>query len=145
MDLKKVDELLRMSGNCQSTVELLKIELLSKIAYNTTRMVDLLGGQMELPFNKPVQTAPEFKEKVESKVKEAVEVAIEKKVEETAPKKEKPKAELPTKDEVMPKLVSFIQDNGEEALAKVFKELGDYKNFPAVPQDKYPELLTKIS
>lgn len=177
MDLKKVDELLRMKGNCAAAVDTLTIELLSVIANNTSRIVQLLenqaSGQQELALGNPnspkvyakdvLKTKKEFTEEVKEKVEEAIDEEVKKpvakkaapkKVEEPkqeakpAPKKEEPKAEpqaeLPTKEEVMEKLVAFIQANGEPALAEVFKELGGYANFPAIPQDKYPELLTKI-
>jgi len=188
MDLKKVDELVRMRNNCGAATDVLIIELLSVIANNTSRLVQIeenkISDQQELPFgntNPPkvyakdvLQTnngpTPEevkaeiAKEKEEQKAKKEVEVpnaklnynlnkkkAAPKKVEEPKQEvvKEEPKVEtqeeLPTRDEVMSKLVEFIQDNGEEALANIFKELGGYANFPAVPQEKYPELLNKIA
>jgi len=175
MDLKKVDELVRMRNNCGAATDVLIIELLSVIANNTSRLVQIeenkISGQRELPLDNPnppkvyakdvLQTKKEFTQKVEEKVEEAIEEEVKKPApkKKAAPKKveepkeevvkEEPKVEtqeeLPTRDEVMEKLVAFIQDNGEEALANIFKELGGYANFPAVPQEKYPELLNKIA
>ncbi len=168
MDIKKVDELLRMQGNCKAATETLTIELLSTIANGVARLVQIeenkLHGQMELDLRpKPAtESKKEFTKKVEEKVEDAIEKVEP--VKEPAPKKkaapkeveepkvevvkEEPKAEapkeLPTRDEVLEKLVAFIPVNGEEALANIFKELGGYANFPAIPQDKYPELLNAI-
>lgn len=176
MDIKKVDELIRMRNNCGAATDVLIIELLSAIANNTSRLVQIeeskISGQQELPFGNtnppkvygksPAETKKEFEQKLNEKVEEAIDEVAKKPApkKKTAPKKaepkqepvevkEEPKAEvqqeLPTKDDVMEKLVAFIQDNGEEALANIFKELGGYTNFPAVPQEKYPELLNKIA
>jgi hypothetical protein len=150
MDIKKVDELLRMKGNCAATVDILIIELLSTIANNTARLIQIeqskLSGQMELDLEpkqeKVTESKQEFKQQVEQKVQEA----IEKKSKDIPPHLEEVvEKELPTEDKVREKLVDFIQNNSEEALANILKELGDYANFPAVPQEKYPELLNKIA
>lgn len=109
MDIKKVDELLRMQGNCKATTEALTIELLSTIANGVARLVqieeDKLHGQMELDLRpKPTTESKEtFTKKVEEKVEEAIEKVEP--VKKPAPKKkaapkkvEEPvevKAELP--------------------------------------------------
>jgi len=156
MDLKKVDELIRMRNNCGAATDVLIIELLSTIANGVTRLVQIeegkLHGQMELDL-RPNTESRKVEEKVEEPVKKPApkKKVAPKKVEEPKQEviKEEPKVEtqeeLPTRDEVMSKLVDFIQNNGEEALANIFKELGGYTNFPAVPQEKYPELLNKIA
>lgn len=153
MDIKKVDELLRMKGNCAATADTLIIELLSTIASNTARLIqieeDKLSGQMELDLKpkpkKVTESKKEFKQQVEQKVEEAIEEKSKDLQEEPKAKVKEEEEELPTKDEVMTKLVEFIQNNSEEDLANILKELGDYANFPAVPQEKYPELLNKIA
>lgn len=164
MDIKKIDELLRAKGNCEATTNLLIIEMLAKVTANTTRIVELLESeakeekdpnQMELPID-------EAKAEIEKKVEEKVVEAIEEEVKKPAPKKKAapkvveaepvveeepaPVAEkiLPTKDEVMTELIAFIHDNGEEPLAGILKQLGDFKNFPEVPEEKYEELLTLL-
>lgn len=146
MDIKKVDELLRMKGNCAATVDILIIELLSTIANNTARLIQIeqgkLSGQMELDLEPKQEKVTESKKEFTQKVEEKVQEAIEKKSKDIQEVVEK---ELPTEDKVREKLVDFIQNNSEKALANILKELGDYANFPAVPQEKYPELLNKIA
>ena len=44
----------------------------------------------------------------------------------------------------MKELVAFIQSYGESVLATILESLGGYKTFPAVPQEKYEELLNQI-
>lgn len=167
MDIKKVDELLRMQGNCKATTEALTIELLSTIANGVARLVqieeDKLHGQMELDLRpKPTTESKEtFTKKVEEKVEEAIEKVepvkkpapkkkaapekvegpVEAKAEEPVPVAEK---KLPAKEEVMKELVAFIGENGEAALAAVLKDLGNFTNFPSVPQEKYEDLLNAI-
>lgn len=168
MDIKKVDELLRMQGNCKAATETLTIELLSSIANSVARLVrieeDKLRGQMELDLRpKPTtESKKEFTKKVEEKVEEAMErvepvevkkpapkkKAAPKKVEEPVEVKAKPvpvaKKILPTKEEVMKELVAYIGEHGEAALAKILKDLGNFTNFPSVPQEKYEDLLNAI-
>lgn len=169
MDIKKVDELLRMQGNCKATTEALTIELLSTIANGVARLVQIeenkSHGQMELDLRpKPTtESKKEFTKKVEEKVEEAmakeepIEVkkeaapkkkAAPKKVEEPVEVKAEPvpvaEKKLPTKEEVMKELVAYIGENGEAALATVLKDLGNFTNFPSVPQEKYEDLLNAI-
>ena len=166
MDIKKVDELLRMQGNCKATTEALTIELLSTIANGVARLVQIeenkLHGQMELDLRpKPTtESKKEFTKKVEEKVEEAIEKvepvkkpapkkkAAPKKVEEPVEVKAEPvpvaEKKLPTKEEVMKELVAYIGEHGEAALATVLKDLGNFTNFPSVPQEKYEDLLNAI-
>jgi len=174
MDIKKVDELLRMKGNCAAATDTLIIELLSVIANNTSRLVQIeenrISGQQELPLGNPnppkvygsdvAETKKEFTKKVEEKVEEAMEKvepvkkpapkkkAAPKKVEEPVEVKAEPvpvaEKKLPTKEEVMKELVAYIGENGEAALATVLKDLGNFTNFPSVPQEKYEDLLNAI-
>lgn len=172
MDRKKVDELLRMQGNCKATTEALTIELLSTIANGVARLVQIeenkLHDQMELDLrSKPTtESKKEFTKKVEEKVEGAIEKvepvkkvaapkkkAVPKKVEEPVEVKAEPvpaepvpvaEKKLPTKEEVMKELVAYIGENGEAALATVLKDLGNFTNFPSVPQEKYEDLLNAI-
>jgi outer membrane biosynthesis protein TonB len=177
MDIKKVEELIRMKNNCSVAIETLNTELLGNIANGIARLValeeDKISGQMSMdlrpqptpepepePEPQPQPTpepepTPEVKETVVEKVKpvkkvikidKPVEVKVEPDVEveklETVPVAEKI---LPTKEEVMKELVAFIQSNGEPALATILESIGGYKTFPAVPQEKYEELLNEIN
>jgi len=156
MDIKKVEELIRMKNNCSVAIETLNTELLGNIANGIARLValeeDKISGQMSMDLRP--QPTPEVKETVVEKVKpvkkvikidKPVEVKVEPDVEveklETVPVAEKI---LPTKEEVMKELVAFIQSYGESVLATILESLGGYKTFPAVPQEKYEELLNQI-
>lgn len=159
MDIKKVEELIRMKNNCAVAIETLNTELLGNIANGIARLValeeDKISGQMSMDLRP--QPTPEVKETVVEKVKpvkkvikidKPVEVKVEPEVEveveklETVPVAEKI---LPTKEEVMKELVAFIQSNGESKLADILESIGGYKTFPAVPQEKYEELLNEIN
>lgn len=162
MDIKKVEELIRMKNNCSVAIETLNTELLGNIANGIARLValeeDKISGQMSMDLRP--QPTPEVKETVVEKVKpvkkvikidKPVEVKVEPTPEpETDVEVEKletvPVAEkiLPTKEEVMKELVAFIQSYGESVLATILESLGGYKTFPAVPQEKYEELLNQI-
>jgi len=156
MDIKKVEELIRMKNNCAVAIETLNTELLGNIANGIARLValeeDKISGQMSMDLRP--QPTPEVKETVVEKVKpvkkvikidKPVEVKVEPDVEveklETVPVAEKI---LPTKEEVMKELVAFIQSYGESVLATILDSIGGYKTFPAVPQEKYEELLNQI-
>tara|TARA_R110002126_G_scaffold88560_6_gene212160 strand:+ start:357 stop:845 length:489 start_codon:yes stop_codon:yes gene_type:complete len=156
MDIKKVEELIRMKNNCAVAIETLNTELLGNIANGIARLValeeDKISGQMSMDLRP--QPTPEVKETVVEKVKpvkkvikidKPVEVKVEPDVKveklETVPVAEKI---LPTKEEVMKELVAFIQSNGESKLADILESIGGYKTFPAVPQEKYKELLYGI-
>jgi len=156
MDIKKVEELIRMKNNCSVAIETLNTELLGNIANGIARLValeeDKISGQMSMDLRP--QPTPEVKETVVEKVKpvkkvikidKPVEVKVEPDVEveklESVPVAEKI---LPTKEEVMKELVAFIQSYGESVLATILESLGGYKTFPAVPQEKYEELLNQI-
>jgi len=162
MDIKKVEELIRMKNNCSVAIETLNTELLGNIANGIARLValeeDKISGQMSMDLRP--QPTPEVKETVVEKVKPAKKVIkidkpVEVKVEPTPepePDVEVEKLEtvpvaekiLPTKEEVMKELVAFIQSYGESVLATILESLGGYKTFPAVPQEKYEELLNQI-
>ena len=127
MDIKKVEELIRMKNNCAVAIETLNTELLGNIANGIARLValeeDKISGQMSMDLRP--QPTPEVKETVVEKVKPVEKI-------------------LPTKEEVMKELVAFIQSNGESKLADILESIGGYKTFPAVPQEKYKELLYGI-
>jgi hypothetical protein len=162
MDIKKVEELIRMKNNCSVAIETLNTELLGNIANGIARLValeeDKISGQMSMDLRP--QPTPEVKETVVEKVKPVKKVIkidkpVEVKVEPTPepePDVEVEKLEtvpvaekiLPTKEEVMKELVAFIQSYGESVLATILESLGGYKTFPAVPQEKYEELLNQI-
>lgn len=162
MDIKKVEELIRMKNNCSVAIETLNTELLGNIANGIARLValeeDKISGQMSMDLRP--QPTPEVKETVVEKVKPVKKVIkidkpVEVKVEPTPepePEVEIEKLEtvpvaekiLPTKEEVMKELVAFIQSYGESVLATILESLGGYKTFPAVPQEKYEELLNQI-
>ena len=163
MDIKKVEELIQMKNNCAVAIETLNTELLGNIASGVARLValeeDKISGQMSMDLRP--QPTPEVKETVVEKVKPVKKVIkidkpVEVKVEPTPepePDVEVEKLEtvpvaekiLPTKEEVMKELVAFIQSNGESKLADILNSLGGYKTFPAVPQEKYEELLNEIN
>jgi len=92
---------------------------------------------------KPVKKVIKIDKPVEVKVEPTPEPEPDVEVEklETVPVAEKI---LPTKEEVMKELVAFIQSYGESVLATILESLGGYKTFPAVPQEKYEELLNQI-
>lgn len=167
MDIKKVDELLRMQGNCRATTETLTIELLSTIANGVARLVQIeenkLHGQMELDLRpKPTTESKETFTKVEEAIEKVEPVKKPAPKKKAAPEKvedefitnelddfkEEPvpvaEKKLPTREEVMKELVAYIGENGEAALAAVLKDLGNFTNFPSVPQEKYEDLLNAI-
>jgi len=161
MDNHRIDQILGMKNESSSAVEALTLELLERIGDNTNQILQLLirgqgdvanpivaeptKAQIEAEKEKAVGTAP-----VEVKKPVAKKKAAPKKVEKVAPDgiKEEPmpiaEKMLPTKDGVMKELVNFIGENDEAALAEILEGLGGYKNFPSVPQDKYPALLNAI-